>query len=464
MSRVSDLSEQIQAATGNPMPESDVIVAVLSALPSRYTIIKTVIESMPALPTLAEVTAKLLLVEADKTRGNEAAHYGSSSSTQSRPFGGGQPRVYVPPHKRNNRFGGNSNYGGSNNYNGRNYTGGNKETRNCFYCNKPGHLKKDCRKLKADNSRRTNGNNIGGSSTQAVVALSALAGEDDYSDDFKIDYFPDAKPFDKEDPINIWFIDSGASKHTTGYQQILHNYREMDQERIVTYGNADKVLVTTCGDVILERSLSPNIKLMMQDVLYSPTNAFNLLSVSAASAKGVEFHFTDTRCLAYKDGELILGATKHRNGLYKVCSPPVYPKQPVSDFTLAATYKESKDPYLWHRRLGHIGKSSLKKMINCGMVKGLPLSAEDIDKAAESCEICLRTKLTRQPFYTSESKTSAPLELLHMDLCGPLPVESIGQGQVHRHISGRLQWLLGSGAAEAQERHLQRHQGHNQPL
>lgn len=75
MSRVSDLREQIQAATGNPMPDEDVIVAVLGALPSRYSMIKTVIESMPVLPTLTEVTSKLLMVEADKSGGNESALY-----------------------------------------------------------------------------------------------------------------------------------------------------------------------------------------------------------------------------------------------------------------------------------------------------------------------------------------------------------------------------------------------------
>ena len=423
MARVSDLSEQIQAATGNPVPETDIIVAVLSALPSQFSMIKTVIESMPVLPTLAEVQAKLLLVEADRSRGNESANY--HSSNQPRPFGGEQPRVYVPPHKRNNRFGGNNS-----NYNRTNYNTGNRETRKCYYCGKLGHLKKDCRKLKEDNLRRSNRSSNHTTTTPAVVALSALTTQaEEDSDDYECEYPTHTKPiFDREDPTNIWFIDSGATKHITCYQNILHNHRALDQERTVTYGNDEKVTVDTYGDVILERSISPDIKLVMKDVLYSPKNAFNLLSVSAAAANGVEFVFTADRCLAYKDGELILGATKHSNGLYKLLSPPVYPRQPVGDYTLATTQTNDKDPLLWHRRLGHIGYSSLKRLVESGMVKGLPLSAEDIDKAKEICDTCMKTKSTRQPFKPSESKTDATLDLIHMDLCGPLE-ESIGKSK-----------------------------------
>jgi transposase InsO family protein len=436
MSRVSDLREQIQAATGNPMPETDVIVAVLNALPSRFAMIKTVIEAMPALPTLAEVTSKLLMVEADKSRGTESAHYTNGSNLTSRPFGGGNPRVYVPPHRRVNRFGGNNNYSSNNQSNSgrrifgnRSSSSSTRETRTCYYCNKPGHLKKECRKLKADNARRSSGSNGNNTTTPAVVALSALTAEEDYSEDCEPEYPSHVKPiFDKDDPINMWYLDSGATRHITKYKEILHNFRPLERERTVTYGNNEQVTVSTHGDVILGRSVSPHIRLMMKDVLYSPHNAFNLLSVSAAAANGVEFNFTEDRCMAYKDGELILGAFKESNGLYKLLSPPIYPKQPDDGYTLAASEKADRDPDLWHRRLGHIGLSSLRKLILNDMVKGLPLTPEDIDKASHTCDVCMKTKLTRQPFKPSETKTDHPLDLIHTDLCGPL-ADSLGKSK-----------------------------------
>lgn len=444
ISRVCDLCEQIESATGNAVPEADIIVAVLSALPPRYAIIKTVIEASPQLPTLAEVQAKLLMVEADKIKGNEMANYGSSSLA--RPFGGGQPRVYVPPHKRPNKFSGSSSGRSDFIKNLQKSFRPSRETRKCYYCNKPGHLKKDCFKFKADNPRRGDGN-----SNPTVVALTAQAPEadkgyadDDYTYDFSLSShiygYPEGsysyrhpkssagtKAFDEEDPVNVWWIDSGASGHTTGHYSILHGFRPLEQERIITYGNHGQTAVTNCGDVILDRSFTPNTKLVMKDVLYSKDNGFNLLSVSAAAATGVEFQFDADRCMAYKDGQLILTADRHSNGLYRLVSPPVYPKQqqPIS---LAAAQADTSDANLWHRRLGHLGYSSLKKMVEAGMVKGLPISAEDIDNAKEACDICLKTKGTRQPFKPSESKTDKPLQLIHMDLCGPLE-ESLGKAK-----------------------------------
>lgn len=85
LSRVSDLREQIEAATEIDMSETDVISTVLNALPSRFNVIKTVIESAVELPSLSDVTAKLLLVESDRSRGSESAYYNSSGPPK--PFG-----------------------------------------------------------------------------------------------------------------------------------------------------------------------------------------------------------------------------------------------------------------------------------------------------------------------------------------------------------------------------------------
>jgi Reverse transcriptase (RNA-dependent DNA polymerase)/Integrase core domain len=62
------------------------------------------------------------------------------------------------------------------------------------------------------------------------------------------------------------------------------------------------------------------------------------------------------------------------------------------------------------------------------MATGLPITVEDIDKAKEVCEVCSKTKLTRLPFKPSDSDTTAPLQLIHMDLCGPLE-ESLGKAK-----------------------------------
>ena len=110
-------------------------------------------EAQAVLPTLPEVTAKLLMVEADTARGNESANI-----TEERPFGGSRPRVYVPPHRRNN------------NYNKNQGKGGNKEVRKCYYCDKVGHIKRDCRNLRSDLLKKAQAPH---NAAPAIVALTA---------------------------------------------------------------------------------------------------------------------------------------------------------------------------------------------------------------------------------------------------------------------------------------------------
>ena len=111
-------------------------------------------------------------------------------------------------------------------------------------------------------------------------------------------------------------------------------------------------------------------------------------------------------------------ATAHRSadGVYTICEQPIV-------CAAAAT----PTAQLWHRRLAHIGPQSLQKMVQSGMVHGLDLSAEQAKSAAEEvCEPCLQAKQTRTPFPASTSSTNRPLELVHMDLMGPMPVRSVG--------------------------------------
>ncbi|CAI5464596.1 unnamed protein product [Closterium sp. Yama58-4] len=73
-----------------------------------------------------------------------------------------------------------------------------------------------------------------------------------------------------------------------------------------------------------------------------------------------------------------------------------------------------------HRRLGHVAMLLLKQLEKDGAVKGLKLNGQPPD---ENCEICLLSKFTRFPFHSVAGRSKKPLELVHMDLVGPLPVQ-----------------------------------------
>ena len=78
---------------------------------------------------------------------------------------------------------------------------------------------------------------------------------------------------------------------------------------------------------------------------------------------------------------------------------------------------------LWHDRYGHLNYGSLKLLSNKRMVHGLP----QIDLVDGVCEDCQFGKQHRSSFPSESSwRAKKPLELIHSDLCGPMPVASFG--------------------------------------
>ncbi|KRZ60189.1 Retrovirus-related Pol polyprotein from transposon TNT 1-94 [Trichinella nativa] len=79
-------------------------------------------------------------------------------------------------------------------------------------------------------------------------------------------------------------------------------------------------------------------------------------------------------------------------------------------------------PDLWHRRLGHLSRGSMK-LLQDGQATGIPSDA--ITKT--DCVTCLKGKQCRLPFPKSATKRSEEvLELVHSDICGPMQAASVG--------------------------------------
>jgi hypothetical protein len=99
---------------------------------------------------------------------------------------------------------------------------------------------------------------------------------------------------------------------------------------------------------------------------------------------------------------------------------------------VAFSVREEKGAEIWHRRLEHPSNDVLIKMSEGKLVEGLPVSASAFrDLKEELCEPCVVSKQSRLSFSASERISKKPLELLHMDLCGPLPMKS---KRGYRHI------------------------------
>lgn len=90
-------------------------------------------------------------------------------------------------------------------------------------------------------------------------------------------------------------------------------------------------------------------------------------------------------------------------------------------FTTYALALQLRTPVsLWHQRLGHLGKGNLKRLLTEDMVTGINIKTIDWDSIDECCDPCRKGRMTRPAFQSSTTEVSGPLDLIHMDLCGPL--------------------------------------------
>ena len=82
---------------------------------------------------------------------------------------------------------------------------------------------------------------------------------------------------------------------------------------------------------------------------------------------------------------------------------------------------------LWHERFGHLNYRSLQQLCKDNMVTGLPL----VSYKDGVCSGCVLKKHHWESFDKHASwHASVPLELVHSDLCGPLPSASFSCFQI----------------------------------
>jgi hypothetical protein len=99
--------------------------------------------------------------------------------------------------------------------------------------------------------------------------------------------------------------------------------------------------------------------------------------------------------------------------------------------------------WLWHRRLAHVGMKNLHKLLKGEHVLGLTNVTSEKDRPYVACEA---GKQVRSSHHSKNvMTTSIPLELLHMDLFGPvayLSIEGSKYGLVIVDDFSRFTWVF----------------------
>ena len=372
VARAKAIRDQL-VAVGHTISDEDVVLPLLAGLPAEYdTLVEILLASDDKLD-LEKVQAKLLQVEQRRSQPITEKEYGSAyySAKKFRP----RPSTAGPSNKP-------------------------KTNKDCYYCGKPGHLQRECRKKQWDEQH---GGKQQGRATRPPrgVALSASG----------------------VCPTDAWVLDSGAAYHITPRREMLINKRPVDKDIIITFGNGAHGKAQEVGDVELCNYYNSKTKkvetAVLEGVLYVPEACDNLFSLTYSLNNGANFSFNKGICKITKNGMLIATAVQ-QDGIF------IIQRQPTRQGAALLT-KTKETPELWHNRLGHLGYDNLAKLVKDQMVKGINVTSEAFKAAKEEvCESCILAKQHRLPFPTSESDSKQLLELVHMDLCGPMPKISLG--------------------------------------
>nr|GFB86605.1 integrase, catalytic region, zinc finger, CCHC-type, peptidase aspartic, catalytic [Tanacetum cinerariifolium] len=81
--------------------------------------------------------------------------------------------------------------------------------------------------------------------------------------------------------------------------------------------------------------------------------------------------------------------------------------------------------WLWHRRLSHLNFGAINHLARQGLVRGIPKLKFEKDHLCSACTMGKSKKKSHKP--KSEDTNHEKLYLLHMDLCGPMRVESVNE-------------------------------------
>nr|GEX10184.1 putative ribonuclease H-like domain-containing protein [Tanacetum cinerariifolium] len=133
----------------------------------------------------------------------------------------------------------------------------------------------------------------------------------------------------------------------------------------------------------------------------------------------LEVAFRQHTCFIRNLGGVDLLTGSQGNNLYTLSLQDMMASSPICLLSKASKTKS----WLWHRRLSHMNFGAINHLARQGLVRGLPKLKFKKDHLCSACAMGKSTKKTHK--LKTEDTNQEKLYLLHMDLCGPMCVESI---------------------------------------
>ncbi|GJS18117.1 putative ribonuclease H-like domain-containing protein [Tanacetum coccineum] len=224
------------------------------------------------------------------------------------------------------------------------------------------------------------------------------------------------KKFEYVDPkgtsksVDHAIVDSGCSSHMTGNKAYLSDYADHNGGFVAFRSDPKGGKITSKGKIKIAN-------LDFDKVYFVDELTFKLLDES----------------------QVVLRAPR-KDDVYNLDLKNIVPSGCITCLYANATSDESK---LWHRRLGHVNFKNINKLVKGHLVKGLPSNVFVNDYT------CVAYKKGKQRKASCKAKLERtirkPLELLHMDLFGPISVESINKKKYYLVVTddfSRVSWVF----------------------
>lgn len=262
----------------------------------------------------------------------------------------------------------------------------------CYFCKKAGHFKKDCPKRKAWFEKK-------GTFYVSISFESNLI----------------------EVPNNTWWLDSGATTHVSHIMQGFLSIQPIrGTEKFLYMGNRMKARIEGIGTYRL--ILDTGHQLDLEKCLYVPGCARNLVSVGKLDRLGFDFKIGHGGFSLYKLA-YYYGSGTLLDGLYRFNLDVNFVESLFNvehNSSVKCTARNECSAFLWHKRLGHISKERMMRLMKSEMLPQLDFADLDI------CVDCIKGKQTKHISKNPATRSSQLLELIHTDICGPFDVPSWG--------------------------------------
>ncbi|GJY60215.1 retrovirus-related pol polyprotein from transposon TNT 1-94 [Tanacetum coccineum] len=149
------------------------------------------------------------------------------------------------------------------------------------------------------------------------------------------------------------------------------------------------------------------------------SGALSLWMIYFAAITDLEVAFRSKTCYVQnlEGGDLLMGSRDLN--LYNISIS----EMAASSLVCLMSRETLTKSWLWHHRLSHLNFGTINQLTSNDLANGLPKLKYTKDHLCSACEQGKSEKASLPPklFPSTESK----LELLHMDLCGPIRVASI---------------------------------------